>query len=217
MRVQVNYLCAPRSYNVASFQAVQSLANTNVYVSPGYTYAGTQYIQRKRTRVEIDLNVRVRGNDTFVGFGDVSGPIAIGESVEVFESESGVSGEGRVTEIDGDRELVYLSVDWSSLKEDDSSSCEETPASDSTQLLFIGTSSATTTSTTAMTNTFSQQSWIELVPRPCLADISGNNAAIWITAPLYEPYSLLVPGQFSEPYIELRQNVVFGNSLVVAA
>ena len=216
MRIQVSYRYAPGSYNAASFQAVQSLANPNVYVSPGCTYAGTQYVQWKRTRVEIDLNVRVRGNDTFVGFGDVSGPIAVGESVEVFESESGVSGEGKVTEIDGDRELVYLSVDWSSLKEDDSSSCAETSASDPTQLFFIGTSSVTTNSTTTMTNTFSQQSWIELVPRPCLADVSGNNAAMWITAPLYQPYALL-PGRFYEPYIELRQNVVFGNSLVVAA
>jgi hypothetical protein len=73
-----------------------------------------------RARIEIDLNMRVkeRGNDTFVGFEDLSRPVILGEIVEVYESESGVAGEGRVTEIDEGRRLVYLSVDWPSLKEE---------------------------------------------------------------------------------------------------
>ena len=65
--------------------------------------------------------MRVRGNDTYAGLEDVSGAIAVGAEVEVYESESGVVGCGRVTEIDLDRELVYLSVDWEHLLPKDGS------------------------------------------------------------------------------------------------
>jgi hypothetical protein len=67
------------------------------------------------TRIEIDLNVRARGNGTYAGFENVSGPLMVGEEVEVYESESGLAGSGHVTEIDTERELVFLSVDWASL------------------------------------------------------------------------------------------------------
>lgn len=71
------------------------------------------------TRVLIDLNVRVRGNDTYAGFEDVdSWPISVGSVVEVFEPESGVHGGGRVNDIDLVRRLVYLSVDWASLTDE---------------------------------------------------------------------------------------------------
>jgi hypothetical protein len=50
------------------------------------------------TRVQIDLNVRVRGNATYAGFEDVTGPLAVDQVVEVFEPESGLAGLGRVTE-----------------------------------------------------------------------------------------------------------------------
>jgi hypothetical protein len=69
------------------------------------------------TRIEIDLNVRVRGNGTYAGFEDVVGPLAVGDEVEVYESESGLLGKGRVAEIDTVGELVYLSVDWATLTE----------------------------------------------------------------------------------------------------
>jgi hypothetical protein len=68
------------------------------------------------TMIEIDLNVRVRGNGTYAGFEDVTGSLSVGEQVEVFESESSLVGVGRVTEIDPVRQLVYLSVDWASLR-----------------------------------------------------------------------------------------------------
>jgi len=68
------------------------------------------------TRVMIDLNVRVHGNATYVGFEDVDGPIAVGDEVVVFEPESGLEGSGRIVEIDADNELVYLSVDWAGLR-----------------------------------------------------------------------------------------------------
>lgn len=70
-----------------------------------------------RARVAIDPNVRLRGNGTYAGFADVSGPIAVGDRVEVYEAESNLAGQGSVTEIDAQRELAYLSVDWSSLSD----------------------------------------------------------------------------------------------------
>jgi hypothetical protein len=67
-------------------------------------------------RAEIDLNVRTSLNWTFVGFEDVDGPISEAAEVEVYESESGVTGRGRIARIDHLRKIVYLEVDWASLK-----------------------------------------------------------------------------------------------------
>src|SRR5437773_1721960 len=69
------------------------------------------------TCVQIDLNVRVRGNGTFAGLEDVEGPLAVDDAVEVFEPESEVVARGTVTEIDAAKSLVYLSVDWATLHE----------------------------------------------------------------------------------------------------
>ncbi|MFJ3618004.1 hypothetical protein ACIPSH_07585 [Streptomyces iakyrus] len=68
------------------------------------------------TRIEIDPNVRVRGNGTRAGFEDVSGPLAVNMKVEVYEPESELVGPARVTEIDTEKQLVYLSVDWARLE-----------------------------------------------------------------------------------------------------
>lgn len=68
------------------------------------------------TRVEIDLNVRVRGNWTFSGVDDADGPIHVGDFVEVYEGETGACGSGRIEEIDYERGLIYLSVDWASIR-----------------------------------------------------------------------------------------------------
>ncbi len=69
------------------------------------------------TRVEIDLDVRVRGNLTYSGFEDVQGELpAEGHTVEVVEPESELVGQGRVVEIDEERRLVYLEVDWAGLR-----------------------------------------------------------------------------------------------------
>ncbi len=70
-------------------------------------------------RIAIDPNVRVRGNGTYAGFEDVQGALTglqVGDAVEVFERESDLTGEGRVTEIDLARRLVYVSVEWSTLR-----------------------------------------------------------------------------------------------------
>lgn len=197
------------------------LTGTNVYLAPGFTYTGMEQVQRQRTRVEIDLNVRVRGNGTFVGFDDVSGPVAVGESVEVYESESGVAGDGRVTEIDGDRELIFLSVDWASLKEEAASSGGESrqagtgdewsftasdswtvnssiamePLTTTTQLLFVGAVPPTVTGP--------QEQWLDLVPRPCLAGIAGGNGIMYVTAPLNGSVHLL--NSLVHPYADRWQ------------
>ena len=68
-------------------------------------------------RVAIDLNVRVRGNQTYAGFEDVDGGLAPGDEVEVYEPETGLVGTGHVTDVDNQRQLVYLKVDWSGLHE----------------------------------------------------------------------------------------------------
>lgn len=83
------------------------------------------------TRVEIDPNVRVRGQLTYAGFEDVTGPLSVGQTVEVFESESGLVGEGRVVEIDTATQLVYLGVNWGSLTIRDSEQPESRFAAES--------------------------------------------------------------------------------------
>lgn len=68
------------------------------------------------TRIAIDMNVRVRGNLTYSGFEDIEGDMAVeGAPVEVYEPESGIAGTGRIVELDRERELVYLEVDWAGL------------------------------------------------------------------------------------------------------
>jgi hypothetical protein len=69
-----------------------------------------------KTRIEIDPNVRVRGQLTFAGLEDVYGPLRLGQTVEVFEPEGDIVGEGRVVEIDIARQLVILGVNWASLR-----------------------------------------------------------------------------------------------------
>jgi len=72
-----------------------------------------------RVAVCIDLNVRTHGNQTFTDLRDVEGPIVVGQDVEVYESESGIYGPGRVTRIDRRKGLVYLAVEWAELREPD--------------------------------------------------------------------------------------------------
>lgn len=68
-------------------------------------------------RVAIDLNVRVRGNQTYAGLEDADGDLAPGDDVEVYEPETGLAGPARVIEVDNERHLVYLAVDWGQLRE----------------------------------------------------------------------------------------------------
>lgn len=68
-------------------------------------------------RIAIDLNVRVRGNGTYSGFEHVKpgGIVTVGREVEVYENETGAVGRGRVTDVDVNRRLVFLDVDWTSI------------------------------------------------------------------------------------------------------
>lgn len=84
------------------------------------------------TRIVIDPNVRVRGNQTYAGFEDVQaqgnlgrarlshadGPVAAGDRVLAVEAESGIVTDATVVDVDSERELVYLAVDWGGFRDD---------------------------------------------------------------------------------------------------
>jgi hypothetical protein len=70
-------------------------------------------------RIMIDPNVRVRGNQTYVDLDSdvLSGDVPqVGTEVEVCEEEAGLVGRARVSEVNRLTGLVYLVVDWSSLR-----------------------------------------------------------------------------------------------------
>lgn len=81
-------------------------------------------------RIAVDLNVRVRGNQTYAGFEDVRIPRAAaddpvdlavikpGTPVTAFEEETGITADAKVTAVDEEARLVYLEVDWSSFRDD---------------------------------------------------------------------------------------------------
>jgi len=68
------------------------------------------------TRIAVDLNVRVRGDLTYSGLEDLEGDLPLDGMVEVYEPESDIVGVGRVVDIDEDARLIYLAVDWASLR-----------------------------------------------------------------------------------------------------
>ena len=71
-------------------------------------------------RIEIDPNVRIGKNLTYAGFEDITGArpsdLPRGTEVAVFESESGLHGTAEVAGRDIWRHLIYLKVDWRSLR-----------------------------------------------------------------------------------------------------
>ena len=82
------------------------------------------------TTVEVDLNVRVRGNRTFAGFEDVtpgdatvtrltkaSAPVTVGEKVLAVEPEDGICTDATVIDINEEKQLIYLAVDWHGFRE----------------------------------------------------------------------------------------------------
>lgn len=71
------------------------------------------------TRVEIDLNVRARGTQARVGFEDADGPLQPGQTVEVYESETGLTGTGTVTAINTSTRLAWIAVEWPKLRTSD--------------------------------------------------------------------------------------------------
>lgn len=89
------------------------LFNPNLRVGEGETMAGFEDVQ-----VEVDPNVRVRGNQTYSCFRHVRGADlpAIGDPVQVVEPESGLTGTGTVTDLDHEAEIIYIRVDWRGLR-----------------------------------------------------------------------------------------------------
>ncbi len=65
------------------------------------------------TRVLIDRNTQVRGDQAYVGSGDFDGVPVPGAPVEIVERETGLTGPAQVTEVDQEHQLVRLTVDWS--------------------------------------------------------------------------------------------------------
>ena len=63
----------------------------------------------------IDLNVRVRGNQTYVGYEDCSGCIGVGELIAVREAENGIHGWGVVTEVLPEKRIIFIALDWTTL------------------------------------------------------------------------------------------------------
>jgi len=169
-------------------QLAQAAVGTNVYISGNYTYSGCEYVAAPTTRIAIDPNVRVRGNGTYAGFEDVSGPLTAGAKVEVYEPESGLVGNGQVTEIDAAKELVYLSVDWSSLTDqtEPSGQCGEAVL----PLVFVPAGSS-----------WNDDSWVTLATTPCLAYVSFTESAMSVMAPAAFRGAL----PFAVPDLQARQ------------
>ena len=67
------------------------------------------------TRVEIDPNVRTRGNETYARTDEADGDLNIGDAVILYESEDRIEWDGTVTRFD--RGLVYFRVDWANVRE----------------------------------------------------------------------------------------------------
>lgn len=72
------------------------------------------------TVIAIDPNVRISGNETYAGFEDLLdgslGDLQTGEQVTVCEPEAGLIGDGSIRRIDHLRQLIYIAVDWKSLR-----------------------------------------------------------------------------------------------------
>jgi hypothetical protein len=70
--------------------------------------------------IVIDPNVRTSRNRTYAGFEDVRGgfidDLLNGDAVTVVEEESDVIGEAFVDEINEQKQLIYLNVQWSTLR-----------------------------------------------------------------------------------------------------
>jgi hypothetical protein len=69
-------------------------------------------------RIAVDLNVRVRGNQTYTSLDDADGPVAPGDKVLAVEPETGIMADATVADVFEEHRLVYLDVDWHSFRDD---------------------------------------------------------------------------------------------------
>lgn len=182
---------------VVGLLTAQALTGSGTFAASAYSYVGRAFVTTPTTRVAIDPNIRVRGNGTYAGFEDVTGPIAVGEEVEVYEPEGGLVGTGRVTEIDGSRELVYLSVDWASLTDEASVRNQPPPTGG---LLFMSPGSSPHHSTE-----MGECGFIRLMSRPCLVHVGVSDRVLSLIAPaLMWPVESSMPCS-STPLLEVTQ------------
>jgi hypothetical protein len=72
------------------------------------------YVDR-RACFEIDPNVRVFGDRTYSDLDGVN--VVAGERVLAFEPEAGIEWDATVYGFDSTRDLVYLTVDWATVRE----------------------------------------------------------------------------------------------------
>lgn len=86
------------------------------------------------TRVEIDPNVRSAEGWVRTPLRYVTGRVTPGQPVRAFESEDGIAYDGVVRGIDSVRAVVFIEIDWSSLKDDDPSTHIEQPPAASSSL-----------------------------------------------------------------------------------
>jgi hypothetical protein len=198
IRVRGNYTYYGYALGGAPNQTVgpvSSVIDWSTIAGGTYTYAGHEIMAAPKTRVAIDPNVRVRGNGTYAGFEDVEGPVAPNEAVEVYEAESGLTGQGRVTDIDVNGELIYLSVDWSSLAE----GVPRPPSSAPGQAMYMSAVAPT-----------SEHDWTELSAQPSLAYVTLSGMTLQVTATAKGWWNENIPlesaGYFSglpHPYVGL--------------
>lgn len=68
--------------------------------------------------VTIDINVRLGGSATYCGYEDIADGVQLhrGERVWVMGDETDLVGWGTVTSLDAQKRLVYLDVDWPSMR-----------------------------------------------------------------------------------------------------
>jgi hypothetical protein len=191
IRLHASY--AYLGFGSRSGQTQYSTIGGNVVVGGTYVYTGFTYVSTPPTRITIDPNVRVRGNDTYAGFEDVNGPVAVGETVEVHEVESDLTGRGRITEIDAERQLVYLSVDWSSLTEE---SPQQAPSGTSTGIMLISAAESVT-----------EDDWVHYVAAPCLACVGFSNTTLWVNAPVGSWWADTISPGYRPPYLEVTSRL----------
>lgn len=76
-------------------------------------------------RVAVDMNVR---GGTVAGIDDAGGPVAIGDQVLAVDPFDGLVTDGTVLDMDQEKRLLYLAVDWGTFRDDpeagDDPACE---------------------------------------------------------------------------------------------
>lgn len=91
----------------AEFDVIFSYPYTEPHADPSPEVVVSQ------TKVNIDLNIRVRGQLTYTGFEHIQGDLpSVGDSVLAVEPEDGIQAPAIVVDLDEKRHLIYLAVAW---------------------------------------------------------------------------------------------------------